>query len=102
MEKQLKLFLDFLKNEKKASENTLQSYRRDIVYYGKYLEANEINFAKIQEDDIKKYLEYMQKKKKKGIYNLKKFSFNSFFLPIFNEKQKSKTRPNNTYTITKN
>jgi len=39
---------------KKASENTLQSYRRDIVYYGKYLETNQINFAKTQEDDIKK------------------------------------------------
>ena len=40
MEKQLNSFLDFLQNNKKASENTLQSYRRDIVYYNKYLEAN--------------------------------------------------------------
>ena len=66
MEKQLKLFLDFLQNEKKASENTLQSYRRDIVYYGKYLEINQINFAKTQEDDIKNYLEYMQQEGKKA------------------------------------
>ena len=30
MEKQVKLFLDFLKDDKKVSDNTLQSYRRDI------------------------------------------------------------------------
>ena len=65
MEKQLKNFLEFLQKEKKASENTLQSYRRDIVYYGKYLESNNLNFAKIEEEDIKKYLEYMQNEGKK-------------------------------------
>ena len=66
MEKQLKLFLEFLENNKKASENTLQSYRRDIVYYNKYLEANSINFAKVKEDDIKEYLNYMQEVGKKA------------------------------------
>ena len=33
MEKQVKLFLDFLKDDKKLSDNTLQSYRRDIRKY---------------------------------------------------------------------
>ena len=36
MEKQIKLFLDFLKVDKKLSENTLQSYKRDIEQYEKY------------------------------------------------------------------
>ena len=31
MEKQIRLFLEFLENERKLSENTLQSYRRDIM-----------------------------------------------------------------------
>ena len=66
MEKQLKLFLEFLENNKKASDNTLQSYRRDIVYYNKYLEANNINYAKVKEDDIKEYLNYMQEVGKKA------------------------------------
>ena len=60
MEKQVKLFLDFLQNDKKASDNTLQSYRRDIVYYNKYLESNKLNYAKIKEEDIKNYIEYLQ------------------------------------------
>ena len=53
MEKQIKLFLEFLQNDKKASDNTLQSYRRDIVYYNKYLESNKMNYTKVKEEDIK-------------------------------------------------
>ena len=60
MEKQIKLFLEFLQNDKKASDNTLQSYRRDIVYYSKYLENNNLNYTKIKEEDIKEYLEHLQ------------------------------------------
>ena len=60
MEKQVKLFLEFLQNDKKASDNTLQSYRRDIVYYSKYLENNNLNYAKIKEEDVKEYLEHLQ------------------------------------------
>ena len=66
MEKQLKLFLEFLENNKKASDNTLQSYRRDIVYYNKYLESNKINFIKVSEEDIKDYLDYLQSVGKKA------------------------------------
>ena len=53
MERQLKYFFDFLENDKKLSENTLQSYRRDIVYFNKYLETNKINYTKVKEEDIK-------------------------------------------------
>ena len=60
MEKQVKLFLEFLQNDKKASDNTLQSYRRDIVYFNKYVESNQLNYAKIKEEDIKNYIEYLQ------------------------------------------
>ena len=60
MEKQFKLFLEFLQNDKKVSENTLQSYRRDIVYYSKYIEVYKLNFTKVQEEDINNYLEYLK------------------------------------------
>jgi len=66
MEKQVKLFLEFLQNEKKASDNTLQSYRRDIVYFNKYVESNQLNYAKMQEEDIKAYLEHLQEVGKKA------------------------------------
>ena len=65
MEKQVKLFLEFLQNDKKASDNTLQSYRRDIVYFNKYVESNQLNYAKIKEEDIKNYVEYLQSVGKK-------------------------------------
>ena len=37
MDKQIKLFLEFLQNDKKLSNNTLQSYRRDIMQFRNYV-----------------------------------------------------------------
>ena len=66
MEKQIKLFLDFLQNEKKLSDNTLQSYKRDITQYQNYLEENGINYAKVLKEDIKAYLNYLKQIGKKA------------------------------------
>ena len=65
MEKQVKLFLDFLKVDKKLSENTLQSYKRDIEQYEKYVEENRINYLKVTEEDIRDYMEYLREENKK-------------------------------------
>ena len=65
MEKQIKLFLEFLKDEKKLSENTLQSYRRDILQYQEYVEKNKINYAKANKEYMKTYLEYLKEIGKK-------------------------------------
>jgi len=59
MEKQIKLFLEFLQNEKKLSNNTLQSYQRDILQYQEYVEKNRVNYAKAKQEEIKTYLEYL-------------------------------------------
>ena len=56
MEKQIKLFLDFLQNSKKLSDNTLQSYRRDINQYKEYIEKNKIDYLQVENSDIKSYL----------------------------------------------
>lgn len=66
MEKQVKLFLEFLQNDKKVSDNTLQSYRRDIVYFTKYVEEGNMNYAKLNEQDIKDYLQHLQEVGKKS------------------------------------
>ncbi len=66
MEKQVKLFLEFLQNDKKVSDNTLQSYRRDIVYFTKYIEEGNMNYAKLNEEDIKNYLQHLQEVGKKA------------------------------------
>ena len=65
MEKQIKQFLEFLKNDKKLSENTLQSYKRDIDQYQNYLEANRINYVKVENEEINNYLEHLQEIGKK-------------------------------------
>ena len=65
MEKQIKLFLDFLENEKKLSANTLQSYRRDIVQYQDYLDSQGLVYTKVGQQEIKDYIEYLKKEDKK-------------------------------------
>ena len=65
MEKQIKLFLIFLQDEKKLSDNTLQSYKRDILQFKAYVEKNDINYVKMNKEDIKAYLKYLQEIGKK-------------------------------------
>lgn len=65
MEKQISLFLEFIKNDKKLSDNTFESYKRDIVQFQNYLNKNDINYLKIQEEDIKDYLIYLKDINKK-------------------------------------
>ena len=66
MEKQIKLFLDFIQNDKKLSDNTLQSYQRDINQYEKYVNEKQIDYLKADEKTIKSYLEYLQEVGKKA------------------------------------
>ena len=65
MEKQIKLFLEFLENDKKLSENTLQSYRRDIIQFEEYLDNQRLVYSKIDKKDIKEYIDYLKKIGKK-------------------------------------
>ena len=66
MEKQITLFLEFLQNDKKLSDNTLQSYKRDIMQYQNYVNQNNINYLKVDEKKIKEYLQYLQEIGKKS------------------------------------
>ena len=65
MEKQIKLFLEFLENDKKLSSNTLQSYKRDITQYQEYIDKNGLNYLKIDNEDIDKYFENLKTMNKK-------------------------------------
>ena len=66
MERQLKFFFNFLENDKKLSENTLQSYKRDLKQFKKYLEDCEIHYNRVKEDTIKDYIKDMQEQGKKA------------------------------------
>ena len=65
MEKQINLFLDFLSNDKKVSSNTLQSYKRDILQYQAYIDKNRLNYLKMDDEQIDKYLKSLSKANKK-------------------------------------
>ena len=56
MEKKIKLFLEFLQKDKKLSNNTLQSYKRDITQFETYINEENLQYLKVTKDDIKKYL----------------------------------------------
>lgn len=66
MNEQIKLFLNFLQNDKKLSDNTLQSYRRDITQFESYVEENQIDYTKVSEKEVKDYLDYLQEIGKKS------------------------------------
>ena len=96
MEKQVKLFLEFLQNDKKVSDNTLQSYRRDIVYYNKYLESNKMNYTKIKEEDIKEYLKHLQEiGKKSSTVSRNLASIRSFYQFLVRNKKVKQDPTNN-------
>lgn len=65
MEKQVEQFLEFLQKDKKLSDNTLQSYKRDIVQYSDYIKTNNIDYIKVTNEDIKNYFKTLQKVGKK-------------------------------------
>lgn len=61
VEKYLDMFLDYLENEKGSSENTIISYGRDIKYFIKFIEINNINdFNDVMNEHISKYIEHLQ------------------------------------------
>ena len=66
MEKQITNFLEFLKGDKRLSENTLQSYKRDILQYEEYMDKNRINYVKVKPEQVVEYLEYLQSMDKKA------------------------------------
>lgn len=65
MEKQIKLFLEFLQKDKKLSNNTLQSYNRDIMQYYHYVTENNVNYSKVEQEEIKNYLIHLKEVGKK-------------------------------------
>ncbi|ADU74609.1 MAG TPA: site-specific tyrosine recombinase XerD [Hungateiclostridium thermocellum] len=63
MEELVLHFLDFLKNDKRLSLNTLQSYKRDIEQYITYLKDMKIqNIANTNKTTVIAYLLHLQKK----------------------------------------
>ncbi|MBQ2937984.1 MAG: site-specific tyrosine recombinase XerD [Clostridia bacterium] len=65
MEKQLKLFFEFLETDKKLSNNTLQSYKRDLKQFRRYIEAFQIPYNRVDEETIQDYIQELEELGKK-------------------------------------
>ena len=57
MEKVMTEYLNYLKNTKKSSNNTIQAYRRDLNFFFEYLNKNNMDYLKVSYDDVQKYME---------------------------------------------
>ena len=92
MEKQLKQFFKFLENDKKASNNTLQSYKRDLSQYINYLAVKEIKYNKVSEEQIKEYLKYLVEEENKKPSTISRMiaSIRSFYQYEVKNKKVSK------------
>ncbi|MBO4815455.1 MAG: site-specific tyrosine recombinase XerD [Clostridia bacterium] len=93
MDKQIDSFLEYIKTNKKFSENTLQSYRRDIVQYQNYIEANNLNYSKMETEDIKTYLQYLQDMNKKASTISRNLASIRLFYQFELRNNKIKTNP---------
>ena len=58
MEKVMTEYLNFLKNTKKSSDNTIQAYKRDLNFFFEYLN--------VEYDDIQKYIEELNNEGRKA------------------------------------
>ncbi len=57
---QLNTYYAYLENVKKASDNTLQAYRRDLVKFVDYADQNDIpDFASVDSDTIADFKQYL-------------------------------------------
>lgn len=91
MEKQIKLFLEFLENDKRVSKNTLESYRRDIMQYADYIEENHMNYTKIDNEEIEEYLDYLKEEgKKASTISRNLASIRSFYQYLIRTKKNKK------------
>jgi integrase/recombinase XerD len=75
---------DWLKNERKASENTMCSYLRDVRQFSSWLEHSGLGLSQVTQDDIKEYTHHLKVKGKseatvvRSVESLK--SFYSFMM----------------------
>lgn len=64
MDKVISDFIDDLKHDKNLSENTLESYNRDVRQFLNYLTQNGIDFKSVKKSHIISYVFYLQKEGK--------------------------------------
>lgn len=63
IEKHIKEFIKYLKNEKRYPETTITSYQKDIDNYYGFIKLKKIDYININRDEIRTYLKYLDELK---------------------------------------
>ena len=59
-------FLVYLKKELNYSDNTINSYKLDLNDFFLFAKKNKIDYLKLTNEDIRKYLKYLDEEKLKN------------------------------------
>ena len=63
IERHIKEFIKYLKNEKRYPETTITSYQKDLDNYYGFIKLKKINYLNITKDDIRTFLKYLDELK---------------------------------------
>ena len=95
MEKVMTEYLNFLKNTKKSSDNTIQAYKRDLNFFFEYLNKNKIEYLNVEYDDIQKYIEELNNEGRKAASISRRFATLRSFYGYLLKKKLIKSIPTN-------
>lgn len=59
IEEAINKFLEYILKELNYSLKTYESYRRDLMFYNKFIRNNNIDYLKISKEEVLEYLKYM-------------------------------------------
>lgn len=62
MDKKIDDFIEYLKYERNYSDNTVDSYKKDIIEYSTFLNIKNINYKDIKYDEVLEYIKFLNDK----------------------------------------
>ena len=102
MEKIMTEYLNYLKNTKKSSNNTIQAYRRDLNFFFEYLNKNNMDYLKVSYDDVQKYMEELNGEGRKAASVSRRLATLRSFYGFLLKKKLKKAIPTNKINMPKN
>ena len=101
MEKIMTEYLNYLKNTKKSSNNTIQAYRRDLNFFFEYLNKNNMDYLKVSYDDVQKYMEELNGEGRKAASVSRRLATLRSFYGFLLKKKFIKAIPTNKINMPK-
>ena len=101
MKKIMTEYLNYLKNTKKSSNNTIQAYRRDLNFFFEYLNKNNMDYLKVSYDDVQKYMEELNGEGRKAASVSRRLATLRSFYGFLLKKKLIKAIPTNKINMPK-